>query len=304
MPELLSAVAQLLWPLITLVVLLVFRRAIGRVLRTAERRELEVEVGGQRLTMHQLNDQQNEMIQDLQRQLSRLSQQLEESRRDLPQAQQDPYAPLTPGGSGQPSYPAQPGGSGRPVEPGAPGAPPTWWSEPSFGQPDSAGAPQAPAPSGPRAPSNGEPEPSQLDPSEQDVALPAVQAPVGPEPFAVLWVDDQPESHALLVQQLRDNGVRVTAVNTTAETLEEVSQRPYRLIVSDMARKENGRYHADAGITLLRELRDLGVDVPVIVFSSQRGHLQYGALARQSGAVATTTSAYEMFQHFQYFGLL
>lgn len=292
MPELLSAVAQLLWPLITLVVLLVFRRAIGRVLRTAERRELEVEVGGQRLTMHQLNDQQNEMIQDLQRQLSRLSQQLEENRHDLPQEQQDPHAPLTPSGSGQP------------VKPGAPGAPPTWWSEPSFGQPDSAGAPQAPAPSGPRAPSNGEPEPSQLDPSEQDVALPAVQAPVGPEPFAVLWVDDQPESHALLVQQLRDNGVRVTAVNTTAETLEEVSQRPYRLIVSDMARKEDGRYHADAGITLLRELRDLGVDVPVIVFSSQRGHLQYGALARQSGAVATTTSAYEMFQHFQHFGLL
>lgn len=174
----------------------------------------------------------------------------------------------------------------------------------TFGRPDSAGAPQGPAPSGPRAPSNGEPEPSQLDPSEQDVALPAVQAPVGPEPFAVLWVDDQPESHALLVQQLRDNGVRVTAVNTTAETLEEVSQRPYRLIVSDMARKENGRYHADAGITLLRELRDLGVDIPVIVFSSQRGHLQYGALARQSGAVATTTSAYEMFQHFQQFGLL
>ena len=288
MPELISSVAQLLWPLITLAVLLVFRRAIGRVLRTAERRELEVEVGGQRLTMHQLNDQQNEMIQDLQRQLSTLSQQLEENQRSPSREQQGLPTASTESSEALESA----GSSGSAAE---------WHNLPPLGYGQ---VPQAPAQPGKHAPSNGGPEPSQLDPSEEDVALPPVQAPIGPEPFAVLWVADRPESHALLVQQLRDNGVRVTTVSTTAETLEEASERPYRLIVSDMARKEDGRYHADAGITLLRELRDLGVDIPVIVFSKQRGHLQYGALARQSGAVATTTSAYEMFKHFQNFGLL
>lgn len=288
MPELISSVAQLLWPLITLVVLLVFRRAIGRVLRTAERRELEVEVGGQRLTMHQLNDQQNEMIQDLQRQLSTLSQLLEENQRSPSPEQQG----LPTASTDSPEALESAGSSGSAAE---------WQGLPPLGYGQ---VPQGPAQPGKHAPSNGGPEPSQLDPSEEDVALPPARAPVGPEPFAVLWVADRPESHALLVQQLRDNGVRVTTVSTTAEALEEASERAYRLIVSDMARKEDGRYHADAGIALLRELRDLGVDIPVIVFSKQRGHLQYGALARQSGAVATTTSAYEMFKHFQNFGLL
>jgi CheY-like chemotaxis protein/uncharacterized coiled-coil protein SlyX len=252
MPELISSIAQLLWPLIALAALFVFRRAIGRILRTAEKRELEFEVGGQRLTMHELNDQQNEMIQDLQLQLSMLSKQLE---------------------GGKAAAPAP--GSASLVPP------PDHDEEPS---PD--GAPAADLP--PKA-----------------AELPPVHAPVGPEPFAVLWVSERPESHALLVEQLRDNGVRVTMASTTSEALAEISERPYRLIVSDMSRKEeDGRYRADAGLSLLRELRDLGVDVPVIMYSGQRGQLQYGAQARQSGAVATTSSAYEMFKHFQNFGLL
>lgn len=241
MAQLISSVAQLLWPLIAFAALFVFRRAIGRVLRTAERRELEFEVGGQKLTMHQLNDQQNEMIQDLQRQLSLMSKQLEQRERQVP-------------------------------------------------------APAVAFPPGPPSPEPG--------PTDGEVELPPVQAPSGTEPFAVLWVAERPETHALLVSQLRDNGVRVTTASTTAEALAEVSERPYRLIVSDMSRKEDGTYHADAGLALVRELRDLGVEIPVIMFSGQHGQLRYGGQARQFGAVATTSSAYEMFKHFQNFGLL
>lgn len=269
MAELITAVAQLLWPLIVLVVLFLFRGGIRRVLRTAEKRELQVEVGGQRLTMHELNDQQNEMIQDLQRQLSTLSAQLEENRH-------------TPAPPAEPTYP-------RPMAPAEPGAPEIPHAPPAYGGP----------PAHSRPPSNGdgaahdEPEP-----------LPTPRAPVGPEPFAVLWVAERPESHALLVEQLRDNGVRVTTTNTTAEALEQVSRRPYRLIVSDMARREDDRYRPDAGLALLAELRDLGVEIPVVVFSEHRGELQYGAQARQAGAVAVTSSAYEMVRHFQNFALL
>jgi CheY-like chemotaxis protein/uncharacterized coiled-coil protein SlyX len=249
MPELISSVSQLLWPLIALMALFVFRRAIGRVLRTAERRELEFEVGGQKLTMHELNDQQNELIQDLQRQLSILSKRLDQFERGVP----------------------APAGTSEEIEPGMiqPGVPPLQGALP-----------------------------------DQERELPAVRAPVGAEPFAVLWVSERAENHALLVEQLRDNGVRVTMVSTTAEALTEVSKRAYRLIVSDMSRKENGHYRPDAGLALLRELRDLGVEIPVIVFSGSHGQLRYGPQARQSGAVATTSSAYEMFQHFQNFGLL
>ncbi|MDR7301033.1 response regulator [Haloactinomyces albus] len=250
MPELITAIATLLWPLLMLMVLLVFRRAIGRVLHTAEKRELEFDIGGQRLTLHELNDQQNEMIQDLQRQLSTVSKKLDERERALAETAEPPAA-------GRESHETH------------------------------EHAEQAPPES-----------------AEVDAELPPVQAPTGSEPFAVLWVADRPENHALLVGQLRDNGVRVTAASTTAEAIAEVAERPYRLIVSDMARREEDRHHVDAGLSLLRELRDLGVDTPVIVFSGQRGQLQYGGQARQLGAVATTSSTYEMFRHFQNFDLL
>ncbi|GAA2816991.1 response regulator [Saccharopolyspora taberi] len=239
MPELISSLAQILWPLITLLAIFVFRRGIGRVLKTAEKRELEFEVGGQKLTMHELNDQQNEMIQDLQRQLSLLSRELDAKER------------------------------GEPV-------------------------PEAPA----------EEAPERLGSELEESALPPVNAPVGPEPFAVLWVAERPESHALLVGQLRDNGVRVSMVSTTGAALAEIAERPYRLIVSDMSRSEDGRYRTDAGMSLLNELRDIGVDTPVIIYCGQRMEQQYGMQAQQAGAVAVTSSAYEMFKHFQSFGLL
>lgn len=244
MADVISSIAQLLWPLIALAGILVFRRAIGRVLRTAERRELEFEVGGQRLTMHELNDQQNDMIQDLQRQLSLLSQQLEQRQDQL----------------------SVPAGAMPPVDSG--------------------------------------PEPVLPDLTEADVLLSQVQAPTGSEPFAVLWVAERPEQNALLVKPLRDNGVRVTMATTTGAALAEVQQRPYRLIVSDMSRPEDGITQPDAGVILVRELRDLGVDTPVVLFSGQRGHTLYGTQALQAGAFACTTSAYEMFTHFQNFRLL
>lgn len=250
MPELITAIATLLWPLITLLLLLLFRRAIGRVLRTAERRELEFEVGGQRLTFHELNDQQNEMIQDLQQQLSILSKRLDEKENAA----------------------SVPTGSGQSLEP----------------------AGNVAVPSGIEL--DGEPVESER--------FPPVQAPSGPEPFAVLWVTDRAQSHALLVEQLRSNGVRVTITATTAEAVAEISERPYRLVVSDMVRKEDGRWRNDAGLTLLRELRDLGVEIPLVIFGTHRGQIQHADQARQLGAVATTHSAYEMFRHFQNFGLL
>ncbi len=291
MHELITAIAALLWPLITLTAILVFRRAIGRVLRTAEKRELEFEVGGQRLTFHELNDQQNEMIQDLQRQLSVVSRTLDERERaevaaegvTLPDGDED-------GGAGAHGDDEADSTDGRvPRRPGPAGY------EPNGDGSDKA-APGRGSTQGTRSPTT--------TPVAEPAELPAVRAPAGPEPFAVLWVAERPETHALLVEQLRDNGVRVTTVATTSTAVSELAERPYRLIVSDMSRTEDGHRRSDAGLFLLQELRDLGVDIPVVVFSGQRGRLQHGEQARRLGAVATTSSAYEMFRHFQNFGLL
>ncbi|GAB2707558.1 response regulator [Nocardia thraciensis] len=76
MHEILSSVATLLWPVLFLVALLMFRGPVGRVIRSAERREFTLNVGGQEIGMKELSDQQDDMIADLQTQLSRLQQEV------------------------------------------------------------------------------------------------------------------------------------------------------------------------------------------------------------------------------------
>ncbi|MCP2259724.1 Response regulator receiver domain-containing protein [Streptoalloteichus tenebrarius] len=230
--SLVSAFASLLWPVLVLTALLLFRGPLARIVRAAAHREVEIEIGGQRLTMRELNHQQNELIQDLQRQVSTL-------RKALDGAGTAPAAPET--------------------------APP--------------------------APACGEP-----------VELPAPR-PEG-EPFAVLWVDDKPETKALLVEQLRGNGVRVDVTNSTSDAMNLLSRRRYRLIVTDMGREENGSFQPDAGLELLREARDTGVDTPVVVYCMPHNGTQYGVQAHGLGAVGVTSSAVELFDYFQRFGLL
>lgn len=70
MAETIGAISSLLWPLLVLTGLLLFRRPLQRVVRSAEQREWTLEVGGQKLSMKQLSDQQNSMIADLQAQVS------------------------------------------------------------------------------------------------------------------------------------------------------------------------------------------------------------------------------------------
>lgn len=76
MAETITAVAALLWPLLVVVVLVVFARPLVAVVRSATQRDWTIEVGGQRLSMGQLNDQQNRLISDLQTQISALHQRL------------------------------------------------------------------------------------------------------------------------------------------------------------------------------------------------------------------------------------
>lgn len=291
MHDLITAIAALLWPLIALTALLIFRRAIGRVLRTAERRELEVEIGGQRLTFHELNEQQNEMIQDLQRQLSIVSQKLDERERTEVEARGVTIPPPegTDGNGQGPDH-------GTPARKSREDGDRTTTGDSAILAPPSDGPAGAPPQQGTASPGK--------DPGRGVADSGPVPVPSGPDPYAVLWVAERPETHALLVEQLRDNGVRVTVTATTSEAVAELSERPYRLVVSDMSRKEDGSRVPDAGLVLLRELRDLGVDTPVILFGGQRGQPPYADQARRLGAVATTSSSYEMFRHFQTFGLL
>lgn len=219
MAETISAVAALLWPVLLLVLILMFRRQLARVIGSAEQREWSLEVGGQKLSMNQLSDQQNSMIADLQKQVGVLSKAV---------------AALTAG----PREEAEEV-DGAPVPGGA-----------GFG--------------------GMEPPPATA--------------------YSVLWVDDYPENNALIVEQLLRNGTRVDLARSTREGLALLGQRRYGAIVSDMGRFEDGQEVSDAGMRLLRTVRETDRSTPFILYCGHRSSVAYREQALEAGATGITAS--------------
>jgi hypothetical protein len=73
MAQTISAIAELMWPLLLLVALLIFRHPLRQVIKSAERQKWTPKVGGQELGMEELSNQQNAMIADLQKQVGALN---------------------------------------------------------------------------------------------------------------------------------------------------------------------------------------------------------------------------------------
>lgn len=87
----------------------------------------------------------------------------------------------------------------------------------------------------------------------------------------LLWVDDHPEGNASLIQLFRAAGMEVDTALSTAEALSRLRMRSYDVILSDNGRQQD----PSAGISMLRDLDDLGIDTPVVLytlgFDYQRG---------------------------------
>lgn len=301
MAELIKAFASILWPLLVLFVVLTFRQTFHRILDSIERREIEIDVGGQRLTLRQLNDQQAKLITDLQRQVAALSKAQESAR---------PGTPLPPPPTPWPGYgglsPA-PGGTPPPPEPPSAQSGPT---PPADGSLPTETPPTVTPPTPPtEAPPTVPAAPGQLPVpvpgnGSVDHGYAATDDRHASQPLAVLWVDDHPEDNALLAEQVRDGGARVDVARTTNEALDRLSHRQYRLIISDMARQENGSYDPGAGVALLRDLRDVGIETPVVIYCSQQSRLRHGRAALEAGAVTVTDSSVQLFEQLQTFELL
>jgi len=67
--NLLEGIATLLWPLIVICVLFLFRPAVAAIVESAKSRKFTLKVGGQELTMEEASEQQRTMISDLQKQI-------------------------------------------------------------------------------------------------------------------------------------------------------------------------------------------------------------------------------------------
>jgi CheY-like chemotaxis protein len=121
-----------------------------------------------------------------------------------------------------------------------------------------------------------------------------------PQPYqgrpTVLWVDDRPEGNALELAKLRDDGVEVLQARSTAEAMDVLTlRRGVQLVITDLGRGEGGEYRPHAGLALLRQLRDAGFELPVVVYTSPRGVARDREDAVAAGAARVTASPTELF---------
>ena len=106
----------------------------------------------------------------------------------------------------------------------------------------------------------------------------------------VLWLDDHPRNNTLLVEQLERENIKVDQAVSMRQALAMLQQKPYALLITDMARAENGRRLKDAGVRTVREVRQAHAALPIIVYCSKDTVASYGTEAEAAGARFITTS--------------
>ncbi len=76
-PKIMDSLSTLLWPLIVIGIVILFRPAVAAIVESARSRKFTLKIGGQELTMEEVNDQQQKLIADLQTQVVELRQKIE-----------------------------------------------------------------------------------------------------------------------------------------------------------------------------------------------------------------------------------
>jgi CheY-like chemotaxis protein len=262
--DLISAIASLLWPLLVIVVLLVFGRQLLSKLRNSD--DVTLEIGGQRLNFKQATDQQSDMITDLQREVASL-------KARMVNVEVTGGASLRLRPTELPPYEYSEAG----VDNG--------WTGP-FATPDDADLESEPAPES--VPWGG-------------AAAGAAAHPGLPTTHSILWVDDHPENNAMLAESWRREGVHVAIARSTCEALRLLQGGAYGLIISDMDRHESGVEVPDAGLRLLAKVRASNPATPFVLYGNVGPFTED---ARAAGATQLTDSTFELVEFAMSLGML
>jgi CheY-like chemotaxis protein len=327
-----SALATLLWPLIVLAALVVFRRPLGRLIRSAES-GYRVKVAGQELSVGELTDQQTTLVTDLQAQVVALRAQVE-ALRGAAAADPAPAAARAATGStataatGATTTTASTASAAattaaaavRAATAGRAGArgsvadvrvprqsrtetvaaevpsyPPPWERNQQVVEPEC--TPATPAePTGKGA----KKAPTGTNRNEGESPETGTSPVSRPAPAGVLWVDDQPRHNAVEMGRLQRNRVYVDTARSTAEALDKLSGQRYQLIISDLERKERGHAVPDAGLKLVRAVRALDPETPIVIYAATGDDGRPdGSAALAAGADVVTDSPLALYEEFR-----
>ena len=96
----------------------------------------------------------------------------------------------------------------------------------------------------------------------------------------VLWVDDYPINNEAIINFFKEKNVHFDIALTTEQGLKLYKKELYDLIITDMGRGDE----SDAGLTLIKNLKFLHCQVPIVVFCSWSAKQRYGQEAIKLGA--------------------
>lgn len=113
---------------------------------------------------------------------------------------------------------------------------------------------------------------------------------------SILWADDRPKNNSYEIAQLEELGINVEIALSTSEAMAMFERNRYERIITDMGRQEGGRYNATAGIELVKEIRKIDPEIPIIIYSSQRGVERHRTTALAEGATDITASTTALFE--------
>lgn len=111
---------------------------------------------------------------------------------------------------------------------------------------------------------------------------------LGEAPLSALWVDDNPDNNSSEMQLMQSVlGIQFETRPSTDAAMEELEANSdkYAFVITDMGRDWDRR----AGYTLLKRMRDRGIETPLIIYASS-GRPEDDAEARKRGAVGSTNS--------------
>jgi CheY-like chemotaxis protein len=129
------------------------------------------------------------------------------------------------------------------------------------------------------------------DPTLRNAASEALKASTStPSSFtelpSVLWADDNPENNQREADTLRCDGARVVQVSSTDKALAALSGAAWDLMISDMGEGAQ----PSAGLILLQTIRDRGLQVPFVFYSTEQSKQRFGPAAEALNAKFTTRS--------------
>ena len=117
----------------------------------------------------------------------------------------------------------------------------------------------------------------------------ASQSPI--QTRTLLWVDDNPANNILERQAFEAAGYTITLARSTQEALARLETTKFTAIISNMGRPEG----ADAGYTLLDDLRGRGDKTPFFIYSTSN-EKKYKREASERGAQGSTNDPNGLFQ--------